>query len=168
MVKSTVFNSLLVCYQSTHLLTQIRLRVMFLPGVSIVRPMMSHDVRFYMKYSTVFSTVNTIIQTRIVLRVLPDNQKNFTQSQEIENLNFNPLFPTLKCKNYSFADAQTVARVFIYNSKHIVMVSLSYFENQLWKAYQTYNKTIKAWFHRVLSDSASCAIFGDSTGSSYG
>ena len=33
---------------------------------------------------------------------------------------------------------------------------------------QTYNKTIKAWFHRVLLDSASCAIFGDSTGSSYG
>ena len=43
-------------------------------------PMMSHGVRFYMKYSTVFSPVNTIIQTRIVLRVLPDNQKNFTQS----------------------------------------------------------------------------------------
>ena len=103
-------------------------------GISMVRPMMSHDVRFYMKYSTVFSPVNTIIQTRIVLRVLPDNQKNFTQSQEIENLNFNPLFPTLKldlCKNYSFADAQAVARVFIYNSKHIGMVSLSYFENQI-------------------------------------
>ena len=94
----------------------------------------ANDVRFYMKYSTVFSPVNTIIQTRIVLRVLPDNQKNFTQSREIENLNFNPLFPTLKldlCKNYSFADPQTVARVFIYNSKHIGMVSLSYFENQI-------------------------------------
>ena len=107
---------------------------MFLSGVSMVRPMMSHDVRFYMKYSTVFLPVNTIIQTRTVLRVLPDNQKNFTQSREIENLNFNPLFPTLKldlCKNYSFADAQTVARVFIYSSKHIVMVSLSYFENQI-------------------------------------
>ena len=66
-----------------------------------------------------------------MLRVLPDNRKNFTQSREIENLNFNPLFPTLKldlCKKYSFADAQTVARVFIYN---IVMVSLSYFENQI-------------------------------------
>ena len=109
---------------------------MFLSDVSMVRPMMSHDVRFYMKYSTVFSPVNTIIHTRIVLRVLPDNQKNFTQSREIENLNFNPLFPPLKldlCKNYSFADAQTVARVLniIYNSKHIVMVSLSYFENQI-------------------------------------
>ena len=104
------------------------MRVMFLSGVSMVRPMMSHDVRFYMKYSTIFSPVNTIIQTRIVLRVLPDNQKNFTQSREIENLNFNPLFPTLKldlCKNYSFANAQTVARVFIYNSKQIIMVSLS-------------------------------------------
>ena len=81
---------------------------MFLSGVSMVRPMMSHDVRFYIKYSTVFSPVNTIIQTRIVLRVLPDNQKNFTQSREIENLNFNFLFPTLKLdlyKNYSFADA---------------------------------------------------------------
>ena len=52
-------------------------------------PMMSHDVRFYMKYSTVFSPVDTIIQTRIVLRVLPDNRKNFTKSREIENLNFN-------------------------------------------------------------------------------
>ena len=104
---------------------------------------MCHDVRFYMKYST--RLVNTIIQTRIVLRVLPYNQRNFTQSREIENLNFNPLFPTLKldlCKNYSFADAQAVARVFIYNSKHIGTVSLSYFENQfcLWKAYCYYNK----------------------------
>ena len=99
--------------------------------------MMSHDVRFYMKYSTVFSPVNTIIQTRIVLRVLPDNQKTLQKPRD-RNLNFNPLFPTLKfelkldlCKNYSFADAQTVARVFIYNSKHIGMVSLSYFENQI-------------------------------------
>ena len=87
---------------------------MFLSGVSmVIRPMMSHDVRFYMTYSTVFSPVNTIIQTRIVLRVLPDNQKNFTQSRDT-NLNFNPLFPTLKldlCKNYSFADAQAVARI---------------------------------------------------------
>ena len=48
--------------------------IMFLSGVSMVRPMMSHDVRLYMKYSTVFSPV--IIQTRIVLRVLPDNQKD--------------------------------------------------------------------------------------------
>ena len=48
------------------------MRVMFFSGVSMVRPMMSHDFRFYMTYSTVFSPVNTIIQTR---RVLPDNQK---------------------------------------------------------------------------------------------
>ena len=65
----------------------------------------ANNGRFYMKYSTVFSPVNTIIQTRIVLRVLlPDNQKNFTQSRSREN--FNPLFPTLKnwiCD--SFADA---------------------------------------------------------------
>ena len=67
MEKRAVFNSLLVglCYKSTHLLT---------------------DVRFYMKYSTVFSPVNIIIQTRIVLRVLPDNQKTFTQEIEISIL----------------------------------------------------------------------------------
>ena len=51
------------------------MRIMFLSGEwrGTVRPMMSHDVRLYMKYSTVFSPINTIIQTRIVLRVLPDN-----------------------------------------------------------------------------------------------
>ena len=54
---------------------------MFLSGVSMVRPMMSHDVRFYMKYSIVFSPVNTIIQTRIVLRVLPDNQKTLHKAE---------------------------------------------------------------------------------------
>ena len=71
-----------------------------------------------MKYSTVFST-------RIVL---PDNQKNFTQSQEIENLNFNALFPTLKldlCKNYSFADAQalfTTVNIFVWLVCHILKI----------------------------------------------
>ena len=30
-----------------------------------------------------------------------------------------------------FSNAQNAARVFIYNSKHISMVSLSYFENQI-------------------------------------
>ena len=30
-----------------------------------------------------------------------------------------------------FSNTQTAARVFIYNSKHIGIVSLSYFENQI-------------------------------------
>ena len=54
---------------------------MFPSGVSMVRPMMSHDVKFFMKYSTVFSPVNTIIQTRIVLRVLPDNEKTLHKAE---------------------------------------------------------------------------------------
>ena len=49
---------------------------------------MSHDVRFYMKYSTVFSPVNTII-TRIVLRVLLDNQKK-TKIYNMLNQNMKP------------------------------------------------------------------------------
>ena len=68
---------------------------MFLSGVSMVRPMMSHDVRFYMKYSTVFSPVNTIIQTRIVLRVLSDNQKNFKDTKPRDRKSQKiSLFPT--------------------------------------------------------------------------
>ena len=75
---STVFNSLLVCYHSTHLLIQIcyegNLSFWHFHGKANDCHMMSHDVKFYMKYSTVFSPVITIIQTRIeVLRVLPDN-----------------------------------------------------------------------------------------------
>ena len=60
-----------------------------------------------------------------MLRVLPDNEKNFTQSQEIEisilTLCFDPTLKLDLCKR--FADAQTAAR-FIYNSKHIGMGSL--------------------------------------------
>ena len=84
MEKSTVFNSLLNCMLSEYSYVDsnmLAMRVMFLSGVSMVRPMMSHDVRFYMKCSTVFSPVNTIIQTRIVLRVLPDNQKTLHKAK---------------------------------------------------------------------------------------
>ena len=82
MEKSTVFNSLLVCCQTVNS-TEYAMRVNFLSMVKLDY-MMSHDVRYYMKYSTVFSPVNTE-------------------------------YYMTNCKNYSFADAQTVARVFIYN-----------------------------------------------------
>ena len=69
MVNSTVFKSLLVCYESAYLLIQKRL---FLYVVSTQRPIMSHAVGFNQKNLTLFSQINTIIWTRFVLEVLPD------------------------------------------------------------------------------------------------
>ena len=57
---------------------------MFLSVISRVRPVMSHALRFNMKHSTVFSPVNAIIQTRIVLKVLPENQKLFHRADSLK------------------------------------------------------------------------------------